>query len=767
MNASRHTWLVLVLFLAHSIALCSERRAIVIGVSNYETYPEAERLKYAHLDAMAFANLMRGERAGKAKVTLLSDDEATREAIWNAVSDARSAVPQIDELFVFFSGHAELDPETNQLYLMPFDGDRNKLDLTAIPITQLIDRLKSLGTKHLIIFLDACHSGAALLGKGGNPANSLSVQLTSLLAHQNEPVSGGITIFASSSAGQQSWEDDEFKRGVFTRYLVRGLKGEADGLDGASNGYVTVRELKSFLDIEIPKRISNLRKPAQTVFVNSDFNDEFILTTVPTLKPSSPSKIEREISLDQIFSIREKNPQFALMLEIGALKAGFAAEGMTEDLRLSMIAKRVRRRPALRLPFRADTVGGSMISTDGSLFLACVSPSSLLVFSTESGALLKTLRLELPKRGSATFAVMDACNISVSRDNRFAAITVIGDNSVMRPSLLALGEDPQPSLALETYRQATFVDRFLILATNESLKVVTSGIWNDDVPVDPREVRRLDLIASEADSKTFNVSSNVGICTYRFEEIKLFFQQASCTSNPPGGPLWQSWMPTEEGFLSVASCSQSLCRAFPSGAFFNRGWKYILQEPREPNTIRLARGSIAASNQATPFLTFPEPIFDARLFADGRIVAVGREGSVFALNSLQYGDCCSIPVSDIQGITHLAAGNAGMTAVAISSSTVGVEIFQDNSLITKVPTSLEQPVRQIVWSAGNGSVAIANEKKVQVIRSSGGNFRKSTITDFDCGAPIALDATGSKLACVDYDSGRVQYRDVGTGRVDR
>jgi hypothetical protein len=45
------------------------RKALVIGVSEYPNYPEAERLKYAANDARRFADLLKTSSLGRFEVT--------------------------------------------------------------------------------------------------------------------------------------------------------------------------------------------------------------------------------------------------------------------------------------------------------------------------------------------------------------------------------------------------------------------------------------------------------------------------------------------------------------------------------------------------------------------------------------------------------------------------------------------------------------------------------------------------------------------------
>jgi hypothetical protein len=63
---------------------------------------------------------------------------------------------------------------------------------------------------------------------------------------------GGMTVLTASSGDQLASWDTEAKHGLFTRYLLEGLEGNADGgRYGNGDGQVTLGELKGYLDDEM------------------------------------------------------------------------------------------------------------------------------------------------------------------------------------------------------------------------------------------------------------------------------------------------------------------------------------------------------------------------------------------------------------------------------------------------------------------------------------------------------------------------------------
>jgi uncharacterized caspase-like protein len=247
---------ILGIFVCWSASVLAESRALVIGVSKYPHYPAEKNLQFASADAETFARLL--EQLGGVQSTIrLTDEEATRETILDTLENLVAGGPT-ERLFVFFSGHGEVHRNTEELYLMPSDANPNRLAATGLLATDFITKLKAIGAKHVFLFLDACHTGAALRAKGTSGTDD---RINAL----NRAFSRSYTAFLSSSADEVSMEDPEAKLGLFTSVIVRGLKGDADGrISNERDGRVTVGELKAYLSTELPARAQRLFSRAQT-----------------------------------------------------------------------------------------------------------------------------------------------------------------------------------------------------------------------------------------------------------------------------------------------------------------------------------------------------------------------------------------------------------------------------------------------------------------------------------------------------------------------
>lgn len=223
--------------------------AIAVIIGN-RTYRRAPAVAYAANDAAAMrlhAERVLGVRPGN----ILMLEDATLSDLKGLFGDREAPTgrlrdlvkPGVSEVFVFFSGHGAPDPTANRAYLMPVDGDADRLSLTALPVDALYDNLAALGARHVTVVLDACFSGATGSGE------MLIAQASPIGIRVTDPsvrfaAGGGATIITAAE-GQQlaSWQPEQ-RHGLLTYLFLRGLQGAADG---DRDGSLSVGELRQWL----------------------------------------------------------------------------------------------------------------------------------------------------------------------------------------------------------------------------------------------------------------------------------------------------------------------------------------------------------------------------------------------------------------------------------------------------------------------------------------------------------------------------------------
>jgi hypothetical protein len=236
------------------------RWAVIIGVGDYAS-PGVARLKYTVNDAEALYDVLTGPAGFKKehvlRLTDKSDKKPTlRNIKWALGTFLARSAKKDDTVFIFFAGHGapEVDPrgvERDGLakYLVPADADPDDLYATALPMDELHAIFGRMEAERVVAFLDACYSGAAggrTFAAKSTRAGNLDDQFLERLTRAK-----GRAIITASRPTEVSLELDELRHGVFTYYLVEGLKGAAD-LN--HDGIVTLQELYEYVEQRVAQK---------------------------------------------------------------------------------------------------------------------------------------------------------------------------------------------------------------------------------------------------------------------------------------------------------------------------------------------------------------------------------------------------------------------------------------------------------------------------------------------------------------------------------
>ena len=237
-----------------------DRWAVVVGVGRYES-PDIPRLRYTVPDAEAIYDVLTGPGGFKKEHVLLLTDKTDKKPTYRNLKWAlgtflaRSAKKD-DTVLIFFAGHGA--PEVDQRgverdgfskYLVPSDAEPDDLYSTALPMDELQTIFGRIEAERVVVFLDACYSGAA----GGRTFASKKTRS----GHVDEAFlerlarSKGRAIVTASRPAELSIELQELGHGIFTYYLVQGLKGAAD-LN--RDGIVTLQELYEYVEQQVTQK---------------------------------------------------------------------------------------------------------------------------------------------------------------------------------------------------------------------------------------------------------------------------------------------------------------------------------------------------------------------------------------------------------------------------------------------------------------------------------------------------------------------------------
>lgn len=219
--------------------------AVIIGNANYEKGKDIPNVTPAYADATGIKkyveqalgireeNIIFLKDANQAELTVTFGSETNHKGqLFNYVKPGKSRV------FVYYSGHGAPGGEEGDSYLVPSNAQASLIDLNGYSLNTLYNNLSKIPAKSVTVVLEACFSGVSQSGSVIAKASPI------YLRAKENGVPSNITVIAAGAANQiASWEQDS-SSGLFTKYFLKGMSGEADTKPyGNSDGKVGYDEL--------------------------------------------------------------------------------------------------------------------------------------------------------------------------------------------------------------------------------------------------------------------------------------------------------------------------------------------------------------------------------------------------------------------------------------------------------------------------------------------------------------------------------------------
>ena len=222
--------------------------ALIIGVSDYELEPDKPAL-YANRDAQLFQDYAAIKLGVPDKnIFTMINQDADRLKIMKAVKKEllRRSEKNKTDVYVFFAGHGLASSDGSNMFLLPYDGDPELLEDSAIDRQQLFTDIQAISPRSVTVFLDSCYSGGTRAG--GTLVASLR-PIVIRAKEQNAP--NGFTILSAAKVDQTSQSLEEAKHGLFSYFLMKGLEGDADA---NNDNQITAGELHTFVTDKVERQ---------------------------------------------------------------------------------------------------------------------------------------------------------------------------------------------------------------------------------------------------------------------------------------------------------------------------------------------------------------------------------------------------------------------------------------------------------------------------------------------------------------------------------
>jgi hypothetical protein len=221
--------------------------ALIVGVATYNHMPS---LKYTDDDAYQLYAFLRSPEGGAIpddNIKILIDDAATQKTIRKELASIAARADKNDVVMLYMSGHG-LD---GAYVPSDFDGHKNH-----IPYGDILNVLNTSAANHKLFITDACHSGSMI----ASARTPLNVAIDNFYNAYNT-IDGGTAIMMSSKKEEVSLEYGGLRQGIFSHFLIKGLKGNADK-DG--DKLINITELYNYVAANVKSYTANAQNPTIT-----------------------------------------------------------------------------------------------------------------------------------------------------------------------------------------------------------------------------------------------------------------------------------------------------------------------------------------------------------------------------------------------------------------------------------------------------------------------------------------------------------------------
>ena len=214
-----------------------------------EDYAKVVDVAAALHDGEVFAKYCR-ETLGIPENQVFLYQNATYGETLSAINKLRNTVKALGNdvnVILYYAGHGVPDERTNDAYMMPVDADPMVM-ATAYPLKTLYKELGDMGADNVMVFMDACFSGA---NRGdGMLAEARGV----VLVPKKAAPEGNMFVLSAASGNETALPYKEKNHGLFTYYLLKKLQ--------ESKGNVSLKDLSDYVSKEVLKTSSmTLNKP--------------------------------------------------------------------------------------------------------------------------------------------------------------------------------------------------------------------------------------------------------------------------------------------------------------------------------------------------------------------------------------------------------------------------------------------------------------------------------------------------------------------------
>lgn len=237
----------------------TDTKTFAIIICN-ENYDDEEKVPYAKNDGEVF-KIYCQKTLGIPERQIRFVSDATLNKMNREINWLKGVLDTFDgeaRAIIYYSGHGIPDEKSKEAYLLPVDGS-SKDTSTGISTKSLYDKLKAMNSNSIIVFLDACFSGAKRDG-------SMLIQSRgTALKAKKDPVGDNTVVFSAAQGDETAFPYRSKQHGMFTYFLLEKMQ--------QSGGCTTMGELYDYVTKEVKRNSYLENSKAQTPSVTVSSNN--------------------------------------------------------------------------------------------------------------------------------------------------------------------------------------------------------------------------------------------------------------------------------------------------------------------------------------------------------------------------------------------------------------------------------------------------------------------------------------------------------------
>ena len=289
----------------------NDNNTFVVIISN-ENYKHEEHVPFAKNDGEVFkVYCQKTLGIPESNIRYIPDatlNEMNFEIDW--LGDVLNAYEGDARGIIYYTGHGMPDENSKEAYLLPVDG-YSKSPSSGMSTKSLYDKLRNMHSNSIMVFLDACFSGAKRDGKMLASSRGVAIRV------RQDPVGDNTVVFSAAQGDETAYPYKSQQHGMFTYFILDKLQ--------QSGGYTTLGELSSYVTTQVKRKsvVVNGKSQTPTVLVSSNnqnwknwrfassaakkFESRNVASTTPTTTPK-PAPTTPKQSTNPGFTLTPTNP---------------------------------------------------------------------------------------------------------------------------------------------------------------------------------------------------------------------------------------------------------------------------------------------------------------------------------------------------------------------------------------------------------------------------------------------------------------------------